>query len=146
MPERHGPIPSQVGSAKKLMALHRMPVTLQLSSTCFESHVQLLAQSGCRDLIAAPQCLERINPLSSTLFCFLLMRIDAYPCPQVLQMPILALWIMKGELGIFLKKFYRSNKTTVLARCSKRLVLAGKKSCSCGHSACRVSTSSTHAI
>ena len=30
-------------------------------------------------LDAAARCLERINPLLSNLFCFQLMRIDAYP-------------------------------------------------------------------
>ena len=57
-----------------------MPVTLQFCFTHFETHVQMLAQSGSRHLSAAAPCLERINPLSSNLFCFQnkLMRIDAY--------------------------------------------------------------------
>ena len=38
---------------------------------------------------AAAQCLERINLLSSNLFCFQLMRIDAYP-----RLCILRVWLL----------------------------------------------------
>ena len=51
--ELHGRVASQVGSAEKLVALRHMPVTLQLSFTHFETHVQMLAQSGSRHLNAA---------------------------------------------------------------------------------------------
>ena len=77
--ELHGRVASQVDSAKKPVALRHMPVTLQFCFTHFETHVQMLAQSGSRHLSAAAPCLERIHPLSSNLFCFQLMRIDAYP-------------------------------------------------------------------
>ena len=79
--ELHGRVASQVGSTKKFVALRNMPVTLQFCFRHFKSHVQMLAQSGSRHLSAAAPCLERINPLSSNLFCFQLMRIDAYPAP-----------------------------------------------------------------
>ena len=74
--ELHGLVASQVGSAKKAVALRHMPITLYF---CFKTHVQVLAQTGNRHLSAAAPCLERINPLSRNLFCFLLMRVDAYP-------------------------------------------------------------------
>ena len=83
MPALHGQIAPQVGSAKKPVALRHIPVTVRFCFTHFETHVQMLAQSGGRHLSAAPQCLGRRNPLSSNLFGFQLIRIDAYPrfCP-----------------------------------------------------------------
>ena len=62
MSELHGRVASQVGFAKKPVALRHMPVTLQFCFTLFETHVQMLAQSGSRHLSAAAPCLERKNP------------------------------------------------------------------------------------
>ena len=53
MSELHGRVASQAGFAlKKPVALLHMPVTLRLSSTRFETHVHMLAQSGGRHLNA----------------------------------------------------------------------------------------------
>ena len=79
MSKLHGRVASQVRSAKKPVAVRHMPVTVHFSFTHFETHVQMLPQSGSCHLNAAAPCLERKTPVSSNLFCSQLMRIDAYP-------------------------------------------------------------------
>ena len=91
MSELHGRVALQVGSAKKPVALRYMPVTVQFSFTHFETHVQMLPQSGSCHLNAAALCLERKTPVSSNLFGFQLMRVDAYPRLGFLRVRLLSL-------------------------------------------------------
>ena len=88
MSELHGRVALQVGSAKKPVALRYMPVTVQFS---FETHVQMLPQSGSCHLNAAALCLERKTPVSSNLFGFQLMRVGAYPRLGFLRVRLLSL-------------------------------------------------------
>ena len=52
---------------------------------------QMLAQSCSRHLSPAAPRLERINPLSRNLFCFQLIRVDAYPRLSSLRVRLLSM-------------------------------------------------------
>ena len=91
-----------MGSAKKPVALRHLPVSLQFCFTHFETHAEMLAQSGGRHLKAAATCLERINPLSSNLFCTQQMRIDAYPRLCFLRVRLLSMARLNNYLPFYI--------------------------------------------